>query len=183
MVKWRSFRSIIFTEILYIPDVMPLTCFLDIVGCVPEKMASKYTSLLPFLRNLFTTSTKEDIKDTAAVIYAIITVHTTDKASIDKEIREFVVQGRDNKTLETQCGYLTAFANMCERCVVLGKRGKFGGKGFNATNWEPYQDGAACLGKNVPILLNTVLLERRYLEQTNNYFLVYLVYHSIVVGY
>lgn len=127
------------------PDLMPLTCFLDIIGCVPDKMASKYTSLLPFLRNLFTASTKEDVRDTAAVIYAIITVHTSDKSAIDKEIKEFVVQARDNKSLESQCGYITAFANMCERCIVLAKRAKFGGKGFVAANWEPYQEGALCL--------------------------------------
>lgn len=126
---------------------MPLSCFLDIVGCVPEKMASKYTSLLPFLRNLFTTSTKEDIRDVAAVIYAIITVNTSEKSAIDKEIKEFVVQGQNNKSLEAQCGYLSALSNICERCIVLAKRGKFGGKGFNPANWEPYQEGAVVLGK------------------------------------
>lgn len=65
---------------------MSLTCFLDIVGCVPEKIASKYTSLLPFLRNLFTTSTKEEIRDIAAVIFAIITVNTSEKSVIDKQV-------------------------------------------------------------------------------------------------
>lgn len=128
------------------PDIMPLTCFLDIVGCVPEKMAAKYTSLLPFLRNLFTTSTKEEIRETAAVIYAIISVQTSDKSTIEKEIREFVVQGQ-SKDLEAQCGSLCAFANMCERSIALAKRGKFGGKGFNPSTWEPYQEGALCLGK------------------------------------
>lgn len=65
---------------------MSLTCFLDIVGCVPEKMASKYTSLLPFLRNLFTTSTKEEIREAASVIFAIITTHTSEKSAIDKQV-------------------------------------------------------------------------------------------------
>lgn len=127
------------------PEIMPLSCFLDIIGCVPEKMASKYTSLLPFLRNLFTTSTKEDIRDISAVIYAIITVHTSEKSAIDKEIKEFVAQGQNNKSLEAQCGYLSAFSNLCERCIVLSKRAKFGGKGFNPANWEPYQEGAVVL--------------------------------------
>lgn len=136
---------------------MPLSCFLDIVGCVPEKMASKYTSLLPFLRNLFTTSTKEDIRDVAAVIYAIITVHTSEKSAIDKEIKEFVVQGQNNKSLEAQCGYLAALSNMCERCVTLSKRGKFGGKGFSPANWEPYQDGAVVLGKCCILFLTEIV--------------------------
>lgn len=126
---------------------MPLTCFLDIVGCVPEKIASKYTSLLPFLKTLFTTSTKEDIREAASVIYAIITVNTSEKSAIEKEIKEFVEQGNNNKNLETQCGYLCAFAHMCERCIVLAKRGKFGGKGFSPANWEPYKDGVVVLGK------------------------------------
>ncbi|XP_053602483.1 proteasome adapter and scaffold protein ECM29 isoform X2 [Plodia interpunctella] len=125
------------------PDIMPLTCFLDIVGCVPDKMAAKYTNMLPYLKTIFTTSTKEDVRDTASLIYAIITVHTSDKATIDKQIAEFVGQG--NKSLESQCGYLSAFAHMCERCIILAKRGKFGGKGFNAANWEPYQQGVICL--------------------------------------
>ncbi|CAH0699772.1 unnamed protein product [Spodoptera exigua] len=127
------------------PEIMPLSCFLDIIGCVPEKMAAKYTSLLPFLRNLFTSSTKEDIRDISAVIYAIITVHTSEKSAIDKEIKEFVSQGQNNKNLEAQCGYLAAFSSLCERCIVLSKRAKFGGKGFNPANWEPYQEGAVVL--------------------------------------
>ncbi|RVE49284.1 hypothetical protein evm_006078 [Chilo suppressalis] len=127
------------------PDVLPLTCFLDIVGCVPEKMASKYTNLLPFLKNLFTTSTKEDIRDNAAVIYAIITVNTNEKSAIEREIKEFVEQGQNNKSLESQCGYLCAFAHICERCIVYSKRGKFGGKGFNPTNWGPFKEGVVVL--------------------------------------
>ncbi|CAG5035645.1 unnamed protein product [Parnassius apollo] len=127
------------------PEMMPLTCFLDIVGCVPEIMAPKYVSLLPFFMNLFTTSTKEDIRDIAAVIYAIITANTSNKSAIDKEIKEFVAQSQGNKGLEAQCGYTSAFSHLCERCIALSKRGKFGGKGFNASNWEPYQEGALCL--------------------------------------
>ncbi|CAH0749868.1 unnamed protein product [Diatraea saccharalis] len=127
------------------PDVMPLTCFLDIVGCVPEKMASKYTNLLSFLKNLFTTSTKEEMRENAAVVYAIITVSTSDKSTVEKEIKEFVEQGRNNKNLESQCGYLSALAHMCERCIVYSKRGKFGGKGFSAANWEPFKEGVIVL--------------------------------------
>ncbi|KAL0840590.1 hypothetical protein ABMA28_015796 [Loxostege sticticalis] len=139
------------------PDVMPLTCFLDIVGCVPEKIASKYTSLLPFLKTLFTTSTKEDIREAASVIYAIITVNTSEKSAIEKEIKEFVEQGNNNKNLETQCGYLCAFAHMCERCIVLAKRGKFGGKGFSPANWEPYKEGVVVLA-NFLISQQTLLV-------------------------
>ncbi|CAH2107601.1 unnamed protein product [Euphydryas editha] len=127
------------------PGVMALTCFLDIVGCVPKKMAEKYTNILPFLKNLFTTSTKEDIRENSAAIYAIITVHTSTKASIENEIKEFVEQSQKNKNLETQCGYLIAFTHLCERCIFLSKKGNFGGKGFNPSNWEPYKNGALCL--------------------------------------
>ncbi|KAI5643789.1 hypothetical protein NE865_04185 [Phthorimaea operculella] len=141
----QEYLTMITTLLNASPDITALSCFLDIIGCVPQKMAPKYTNLLPFLKNLFTTSTKEDIRETAAVIYAIITVHTSDKTAIEREINEFVVQGKDNKTLEAQCGYITAFANLCERCIVLSKRGKFGGKGFSATSWEPFQKGVICL--------------------------------------
>ncbi|CAK1553468.1 unnamed protein product [Leptosia nina] len=127
------------------PGIMPLTCFLDIVGCVPNEMAAKYTTLLPFLLNLFTSSTKEEIRETAATIFAIIFVNTNEKAAIDKQIKEFVVQGVNNKSLEAQCGYIAAFTNMCERCIVLARKGKFGGKGFNPVNWEPYQEAAVAL--------------------------------------
>ncbi|XP_052750867.1 proteasome-associated protein ECM29 homolog [Galleria mellonella] len=141
----ERYLSMITTILTASPEIMPLTCFLDIVGCVPEKMASKYANLLPFLKTLFTTSTKEEIRDTAAVIYAIITVNTSDKTAIEKEITEFVVQGQGNKNLESQCGYLCAFAHISERCVVMVKKGKFGGKGFNAANWEPFKQGVICL--------------------------------------
>lgn len=63
------------------------------------------------------------------------------------QIKEFVEQGVGNKNLEAQCGYVTAFAHLCERCVALSKRAKFGGKGFSPAGWEPYQEGAVCLGK------------------------------------
>lgn len=61
-----------------------------------------------------------------------------------------------NKNLESQCGYVAAFAHMCERCMALSKRGKFGGKGFTAAGWEPYQEGAVCMGK-CNKLINTQL--------------------------
>ncbi|XP_032510836.2 proteasome adapter and scaffold protein ECM29 [Danaus plexippus] len=127
------------------PGVMPLTCFLDIVGCIPDKIADKYKTILPFLKQLFTNSTREEIRETSAAIYAIITVHTSDKSSIDKEIKEFVDQALNNKSLESQCGYVMAFTYLCERCVVLWKRKKFGGKGFSPSNWEPYREGVLCL--------------------------------------
>ncbi|XP_052738355.1 proteasome-associated protein ECM29 homolog [Bicyclus anynana] len=127
------------------PGAMPLTCFLDIVGCVPTKMAEKYTALLPFLKNLFATSTKEDIREISAAIYAIIVVHTNNKTEIEKEIKECVEQCRSNKNLEAQCGYIMAFTHLCDRCIVLAKRNKFGGKGFNSSNWEPYKEGVVCL--------------------------------------
>lgn len=130
---------------------MPLTCFLDVVGCVPEKIAIKYTTLLPFLKNLFTTSTKEDIREIAAAIYAIISVQTSNKAAMESELKEFVVQGKNNKNLESQCGYLSAFSQLCERCIVMSKKGKFGGKGFKASSWEPYKEGVLCLGKFVVV--------------------------------
>ncbi|XP_039748644.1 proteasome-associated protein ECM29 homolog [Pararge aegeria] len=127
------------------PGLMPLTCFLDIVGCVPSKMAEKYTGLLPFMKNLFATSTKEDIRETSAAIYAIISVHTKNKADIEIEIKECVAQCRSNKSLESQCGYIMAFTHLCERCIVLSRRGKFGGKGFNPRSWEPFKEGVLCL--------------------------------------
>ncbi|XP_026485739.2 proteasome-associated protein ECM29 homolog [Vanessa tameamea] len=127
------------------PGVMALTCFLDVVGCIPKKMSEKYTNILPFLKNLFTTSTKEDIRETAAAIYAIITVHTNTKAAIENEVKEYVTQSQKNKSLESQCGYMIAFTYLCERCIVLSKKGNFGGKGFSPSNWEPYKDGAKCL--------------------------------------
>ncbi|XP_041976007.1 proteasome-associated protein ECM29 homolog [Aricia agestis] len=151
------YMTMITTLLSASPGVMPLTCFLDIIGCVPDKMAAKYTSLLPFLRNLFTTSTKEDIRDIAATVYAILTVHTSDKNSIDREITEFVVQGRSNKNLESQCGYISAFAHLCERCIVLAKQGKFGK--FEANDWQPYRDGVLCLANflsnSQTLLVNT----------------------------
>ncbi|CAH4007387.1 unnamed protein product [Pieris brassicae] len=127
------------------PGIMPLTCFLDIVGCVPDKMAPKYSTLLPFLLNLFTTSTKEEVRETAAIIYAIIFVAINEKSTIDRQIKEFVVRGVNNRSLEAQCGYIAVFTNMCERCIVLSRKGKFGGKGFNPVNWEPYQEAAVAL--------------------------------------
>ncbi|XP_048484818.1 proteasome adapter and scaffold protein ECM29 isoform X3 [Plutella xylostella] len=140
------------------PDLMPLTSFLDIVGCVPDKMAPKYKHLLPFLKNLYTNSTKEEIREAAALIYAIISVHTSEKRAIDNEIKEFVSQSLNNKSLEAQCGYTSAFANICERCISLSKNGKFGGKGFSPKTWEPYQEGAVVLANFLaspqPLLVN-----------------------------
>lgn len=128
-------------------ELMPLTCFLEIVGCVPEKMSAKYTTLLPFLKNLFITSSKEDVRETSALIYAIIKVNTSEKSALDSEITEFVSESASNKNLEAQCGYMSTFTNMCERCINLSRRGKqFGGKGFVPANWAPYKAAAENLG-------------------------------------
>ncbi|XP_049865676.1 proteasome adapter and scaffold protein ECM29 [Pectinophora gossypiella] len=151
----NEYLTMITTLLAASPGIMPLTCFLDIIGCIPEKMANKYIHLLPYMKNLFTTSTKEDIREISATIYAIITLHTSDKAFVENEINEFVRQAKENKNLESQCGYISAFVNLCERSIVLAKRGKFGGKGFDPAKWEPYHQGAVCLAN---LLINNQTL-------------------------
>lgn len=129
-----------------ITEIMPLTCFLDIVGCVPEKMAPKYTNMLPFLKKLFVESSRENIRETAALIYAIILVHTSGKPVIDNFIDEFVGEALSNKSLESQCGYASAFSHICERVIHLSRKGKFSVNKFTVSNWPPYKSGVECLG-------------------------------------
>lgn len=129
---------------------MPLTCFLDIVGCNPQEMAPKYTSLLPFLKNLYMTSTKEDVRDVAGTIYAIIFVTTSDRNTIENEImtaKELYQKQHELRNLESRCGILAALSNVCERCLAYAKRGMLGGEHFDVKNWHSYKIVAAAIGK------------------------------------
>ncbi|CAB3243794.1 unnamed protein product [Arctia plantaginis] len=144
----EQYLNLITTLLNSNPELMPLTCFLDIVGCNPQEMAPKYTSLLPFLKNIYMTSTKEDVRDVAGMIYAIIFVTTSDKNTIENEImaaKELYKKPHELRNLETRCGILAALSNVCERCLAYAKRGMFGGQHFDAKNWASYKIVAAAI--------------------------------------
>ncbi|GBP15166.1 Proteasome adapter and scaffold protein ECM29 [Eumeta japonica] len=141
-----KYLNMIITLLTASPDSMPLTCFLDVIGCVSEKLANKYTNMLPLFKNLFTNSTREEIRETSAIIYAIITVHSSEKTQIEKEIKDYVELCSNSKNLEAQCGYACVFSHLCERYINMSKKGEqFDGKVLSVADWEPYKAAVQCL--------------------------------------
>ncbi|CAH2075093.1 unnamed protein product, partial [Iphiclides podalirius] len=141
----ERYLTMITTLLSACPEVMPLTCLLDIIGCVPDVMAPKYSGLLPFLAGLFATTTREEVRHIAAQAFATITAATAERPTAEAELRGLVAQAQGNQPLEAKCGAVAAFSNLCERCIALARRGRFGGKGFRPAEWQPYREAAVCL--------------------------------------
>ncbi|KAG7212048.1 hypothetical protein KM043_012404 [Ampulex compressa] len=99
-------------------DQVSLQAFLEVIGSIPQYTAKKYENELPWLYNLLT-STKLDIRQLAAKIYAIIIAHFTmnDFESQVSNIMDVV----NKKSIEAQHGALLTLTYMIERKLLLSR--------------------------------------------------------------
>lgn len=127
---------------------MPFTCLLDIVGCAPQKMAPQFVDQLPFLKNQFTNTVRNDIRDTVSLIYSIILATTGTKEDIEAALADLLKNSKSSKNLETQCGYIATLSNLLERCIVLHKQKKISlfSDNFNILEWSVFKDTVEFLG-------------------------------------
>lgn len=133
---------------ILLPDVIPFTCLVDIIGCIPQKMSPQFVDQLPFLQNNFTNSMREEIRDLAAVLYSLIKVHTSNINDIGNNIIEMIDNSKSIKSLESQCGLTAAYTNLLERSIVIHKlKSNIALNDLNVNQWKPYKEGVLYLGQ------------------------------------
>lgn len=92
-----------------------ICCMLEVVGCVPQV----YTVLakdLNWLRDLMN-SLKEEIREQAAALYAVMLNYGTSEKEFDEAI-DFLLKQATSKNLESQHGALLGIGNCMERRMM-----------------------------------------------------------------
>ncbi|KAK9746868.1 Proteasome stabiliser [Popillia japonica] len=97
------------------PGIESICCMLEVVGCVPQV----YTVLakdLNWLRDLMN-SLKEEIREQAAALYAVMLNYGTSEKEFDEAI-DFLLKQATSKNLESQHGALLGIGNCMERRMM-----------------------------------------------------------------
>lgn len=103
------------SNITLIPAIEPLSCMLEVIGCVPA-LHTVFSDHLNWLRDLLN-STKEEIREQAAVLYAVVTNKALDAKSFETAI-EYLISQTANKNLEAQHGAILGIGNCMERRII-----------------------------------------------------------------
>lgn len=88
---------------------------LEIVGCVPQ-LYSVLVKDMNWLRDLMN-SLKEEIREQAAVLYAVILNYGSSEKDFDEAI-DFLIKQTSSRNLESQHGALLGIGNCMERRIV-----------------------------------------------------------------
>lgn len=140
---------------------------LEVVGCVPT-LYTVFNDHLNWLRDLLN-STKEEVREHAAVLYAVVINQAFDEKKFESAIQHLISQ-TGNKNLEAQHGAILGIGNCMERKIVTKRTAS-----ENICNWQlhkisfstltpflshqnPLLIGAACIsigliGKSAPLPL------------------------------
>lgn len=114
-------------------DVINLTALLEVFGSVPHYIIKTYEKELPWLYSLLTSS-KKDIRELAAKIYASITVYFS-KDDFERDALG-IMDMINKKSLETKHGALITLIYMMERKLIQ-QRNK---DRENLSNWAIYEN-------------------------------------------
>lgn len=97
---------------------------LEVVGCVPA-LHSVFSDHIGWLRDLLN-STKEEVREQAAALYAVVINEALDEKSFDSAVEHLVSQTGTGRNLEAQHGAILGIGNCMERRIVA-RRGASGG--------------------------------------------------------
>lgn len=88
---------------------------LEVVGCVPN-LYTVFSDHINWLRDLLS-STKEEVREQAAVLYAVIINRALDEKNFESAV-EYLVSQTNNKSLEAQHGAVLGIGNCMERKII-----------------------------------------------------------------
>ncbi|KAL6433433.1 hypothetical protein ACFW04_006522 [Cataglyphis niger] len=113
-------------------DQISLNALLEVLGSVPHYIVKSYEKELPWLRSLLT-STKQDVRQLAAKIYAAITGYLP-KNEFEKHVSN-IMDIMNKKNLEAQHGALMALTYMMEKYLMQQRN-----ENKDLCNWTTYND-------------------------------------------
>ncbi|XP_011685024.1 PREDICTED: proteasome-associated protein ECM29 homolog [Wasmannia auropunctata] len=115
-------------------DQISLNALLEVLGSVPHYMIKSYEKELPWLSSLLA-STKQDVRQLAAKIYAAITGYFS-RNEFEKHVSN-VMNVMNRKNLEAQHGALMTLTYMMERNLIQQRNGT---TKEDLCNWTTYND-------------------------------------------
>ncbi|XP_063216942.1 proteasome adapter and scaffold protein ECM29 isoform X2 [Bacillus rossius redtenbacheri] len=95
------------------PTAAPVAALLEAIGCVPERLAARFSTHLPLLKGFFS-STKESIRPLCSSLYGIIAAHGLGENEFEENIGN-LLQELSTKSVEVQHGSVLAVAHALER--------------------------------------------------------------------
>lgn len=119
--------------------IEPLSCVVEVLGCVP-KFSSLFSNDVKWVCDLLS-STKEELRELASLLYAIIICETYDEKEFGLAVNHLITQ-TGSKSLEAQHGAISGIASALERKIMLQKSTT-----ADFTNWELYQNCISTIGK------------------------------------
>lgn len=120
--------------LILLPDQISLNALLEVLGSVPHYITKEYEKELPWLRTVLT-STKQDVRELAAKVYAAITGYLP-RSEFEKHVSS-ITDIANRKNLEAQHGALMTLTYMMERNLTQQQRN---GNKEDLCNWTTYQD-------------------------------------------
>lgn len=118
---------------LRVTDEISLNALLEVLGSVPPYIVKAYEKELPWLCTLLT-STKQDMRQLAAKVYAAITAYLS-RNEFEKQVSD-IMDIMKKKSLEAQHGALMALIYMMERNLAQQRNENR----ENLCNWMIYND-------------------------------------------
>ncbi|KAH0956005.1 hypothetical protein HN011_009526 [Eciton burchellii] len=114
-------------------DQISLNALLEVLGSVPYYITKEYEKELPWLRTLLT-STKQDVRQLTAKVYAVITGYFS-KNEFEKHVSS-IMDIMNKKSLEAQHGALMTLTHMMEKNLIQQRNGNK----EDLYNWTTYHD-------------------------------------------
>ncbi|XP_065156025.1 proteasome adapter and scaffold protein ECM29-like [Atheta coriaria] len=99
--------------------VEPLSCLVEVVGCLPELQTDLELDLTK-VRDLLL-STKEETREHAAILYGILINEAVDKEKEFDEVLEYLLKLTANKSVEAQNGGILSLGCCLERRLMTKK--------------------------------------------------------------
>ncbi|KAF5273782.1 hypothetical protein FQA39_LY00897 [Lamprigera yunnana] len=100
------------------PVIEPLHYMVETIGCVP-KLATSLKDKINWIRDLLN-STKEEIREVAAILYAIVANELSSQTEFESAVK-YLVSQTQHKTLEVQHGMVFGLGYIFERRIMMLK--------------------------------------------------------------
>lgn len=114
----HQYAALVRLFMLKIANTDTLGCMIELLGCVPQ-LHGTLSADRKWLKNLMLTSGKEEIRECAATLYAILLLGSEEDASavlsFDEEVESLREQAQTGRQLEAQSGAIFAVGYCLER--------------------------------------------------------------------
>ncbi|XP_070194752.1 proteasome adapter and scaffold protein ECM29-like isoform X2 [Littorina saxatilis] len=140
-------------------------CLLEVVAMAPKQLAPDFLKHLDWLKS-FISSPKDEIKQYAAELFAIVTQATGRSDDILNAVKELIARLKD-KSLEVQQGSVLALGYVMGRWCVAGRRGDAGQVEAMEHDGEATEQGDAGVKDRSSALLSCVKQLYPFLNSDN----------------